>query len=75
MKNTQNQAHISEIPIQNIESNLYGKNEKTASTEMNFIQKRRKILPNRDRRFKDDENKYVPKGLGSFDFLLATYGI
>jgi hypothetical protein len=39
MGKTQNQAHFSKIPIQNNESNLYGKNEKTASTEMNFIQK------------------------------------
>jgi hypothetical protein len=27
--------------------------KKPASTEMDFIQKRSKILPNRDRRFKD----------------------
>jgi hypothetical protein len=33
---------------------MYGKHEKTASMEMNFIQKRRKILPNRDRRFQDE---------------------
>jgi hypothetical protein len=51
---TQNQAHFSKIPIQNIGSNLYGKNEKTASTEMNFIKKRRKIFPNRNRRSKDE---------------------
>jgi hypothetical protein len=54
MEKTQNQAHFSKIPIQNIRSNLYGKNEKTASTEMDFIQKRGKILPNRDRRFTDE---------------------
>jgi hypothetical protein len=54
MEKTQNQAHFSKILIQNIWSNLYGKNEKTASTEMDFIQKRRKILPNHDRRFKDE---------------------
>jgi hypothetical protein len=56
MEKTQNQAHFSKIPIQNIGSNLYGKNEKTASTEMNFIQKRSKILPNRNRRFKDESS-------------------
>jgi hypothetical protein len=44
MKETQNHAHFSKIPIQNIVSNLYGKNEEAAFTEMNFIQKRRKIL-------------------------------
>jgi hypothetical protein len=33
---------------------LYEKNEKTASTEMDFIQKLRDILPSLDRRFKDE---------------------
>jgi hypothetical protein len=51
---TQIQAHFPKIPIQNIGSNLYGKNKKTASTEMDFIQKRRKILRNCDQRFKDE---------------------
>jgi hypothetical protein len=59
MKKTQNQAHFSEILIQNIGSNLYGKNEKTASTEINFIQKRSKILPNRDQRFKDESSIFL----------------
>jgi hypothetical protein len=42
---------------------------------MDFIQKRRKILPNLDRRFKDEspiffnKHKFVPKGLESFDFF------
>jgi hypothetical protein len=57
MEKTQNQAHFSKIPIQNIRSNLYGKNEKTAFTEMNYIQKRRKILPNCDRCFKDEKDE------------------
>jgi hypothetical protein len=61
---TQNQAHFSKISIQNIESNLYGKNEKTAITEMDFIQKRRKILPNRDR-FKD-ESPIFPTSINMF---------
>jgi hypothetical protein len=39
MEKTQNQAHFSKIPKQNIWSNLYGKNEKAAFTEMDFIQK------------------------------------
>jgi hypothetical protein len=55
MEKTQNQAHFSKISLQNIESNLYGKNQKTASTEMDFIQKRREILPNCDQRFKDEK--------------------
>jgi hypothetical protein len=46
MEKTQNQAHFSKIPIQKIWSNLYGKNGKTALTEMDFIQKQEKILPN-----------------------------
>jgi hypothetical protein len=40
-------------------SDSYGKNEKTASTastEMNFIQKRGWILPNCGRRFKDESS-------------------
>jgi hypothetical protein len=60
MEKTQNQANFSKIPIQNIGSNLYEKNEITASTEMNFIQKRRKILPNRDQRFKDENPIFLP---------------
>jgi hypothetical protein len=59
MDKTQNQAHFSKIPIQNIGSNLYGKNEKIATTEMNFIQKRRKILPNRHQRFKDKNSIFL----------------
>jgi hypothetical protein len=59
MEKTQNQAHFSKIPIQNIGSNLYGKNSKTASTEMDFIQKRRKILPNRGRNFKDESSIFL----------------
>jgi hypothetical protein len=39
------QAHLSKFSIQNVESNLYEKNETTASTEIDFIQKRSKILP------------------------------
>jgi hypothetical protein len=39
MVKTQNQAHFSKFAIQNVGSNLYGKNEKPASTEMDFIQK------------------------------------
>jgi hypothetical protein len=66
MEKTQNQAHFSKITIQNIWSNLYGKNEKTAFTEMDFIQKRRKILPNRDQRFKDESLIFSTKGPKSF---------
>jgi hypothetical protein len=51
---THNQDHFSKFSIQNVGSNLYGKNEKTASKEMEFIQKLRKILPNRDQLFKDE---------------------
>jgi hypothetical protein len=53
MEITQNQANFSKFSIQNAGTNLYGQNENTASTEMGFIQKLRKILPNRNRRFKD----------------------
>jgi hypothetical protein len=38
---------------------LYGKNEKTASTEFDFIQKRRKILPNRDQWFEDESSIFL----------------
>jgi hypothetical protein len=31
MEKTQNQAHFSKISIQNVGTNLYGKNEKTTS--------------------------------------------
>jgi hypothetical protein len=47
------------------------KYEKKAFTEMNFIQKRRKIHP-ACKRWKSNlsnKHKYVPKGLGSFDFF------
>jgi hypothetical protein len=81
MEKTQNQAHFSKFYIQNVGSNLYGKNEKTASTEIDFIQKRRKILPNHDQCFKDESpifsmsiNTYVPKGLGSFEIFHFKYG-
>jgi hypothetical protein len=47
---------------------LYAKNEKTASTEIDFIQKQRKILLNHDRRFKD-EQKYYPKCFESFEIF------
>jgi hypothetical protein len=51
MGKAQSQAHFS---IQNVRSNLYGKNEITASTEMDFIQKLRKILLNHANPFKDE---------------------
>jgi lipid II:glycine glycyltransferase (peptidoglycan interpeptide bridge formation enzyme) len=35
------------------------KMKKTASTEMDFIQKRREILPNRDQRFKDESSIFL----------------
>jgi hypothetical protein len=44
---------------------LYGKNEKTASTEMDFIQKLRDILPSLDRRFKD-ETPIFPMSINMF---------
>jgi hypothetical protein len=53
MEKILNQAQFSKMSIQNIGSNLYGKNEKTAFTEMDFFQKLRKILPNRDQLFED----------------------
>jgi hypothetical protein len=33
-----NQAHFSKISIQNVGPNLYRKNEKTASTDIDFVQ-------------------------------------
>jgi hypothetical protein len=45
MKKTPNQAHFPKIAKQNVGSNLYEKNENTASTEIYFIQNLRKILP------------------------------
>jgi hypothetical protein len=59
IEKTQNQAHLLKIPIQNIWSNLYGKNEKTAFMEMDFIQKRKKILPNRDERVEDESPTFL----------------
>jgi hypothetical protein len=38
-----NQAYFSKISIQNVEPNMNGKNEKTGSTKIYFIQKLRKI--------------------------------
>jgi hypothetical protein len=79
MEITKNHAHFSKFSRQNVGSNLYEKIEKTASTEMNFIQKQGKILPNRDRCFKDEiplfnEHKYIPKGLGSFEIFYFKNG-
>jgi catabolite regulation protein CreA len=45
---------FSKFSIQNVGSNLYGKKEKRASTEIEFIQKLRGNLPIDDRRSKDE---------------------
>jgi hypothetical protein len=65
MEKTPNQAHFSEISIQNVGSNLFGKNENTASTEIDFIQKLRDILPSGNRRFKDESSTF-PMSLNIF---------
>jgi hypothetical protein len=54
IEKTPNQAHFSKISIQKNGPNLFEKNEKPASTEMDFIQKVRYILPSLDRRLKDE---------------------
>jgi hypothetical protein len=60
MKQTPNLGHFSKFSIQNVGSNLYGKNEKTASTEIDFIQKLIDILPIDDRHF-EDKSPTFPK--------------
>jgi hypothetical protein len=50
---TPNQTHFSKFSLKNIGSHSKGKNENKASTEIDFIQKLKKILPNREVVLKD----------------------
>jgi hypothetical protein len=59
-------TNFSNFSIQNGGSNLYGKNGKTASTEIDFIKKPTKILPNRDHPFKDEISNFPTSLLKMF---------